>query len=226
MKTPRHTSLLAALFLVMTLDLAQGQGTIISVSGPPDTLHEWSELLYTGSSVAGVSWTAANAFSNVAISVSLGGDAGAMGMAYLTTSIGPETTAADEIASASFAWPSTSSLTPVLSGFNLGAGTYYLILIGTTTGINPYGLWNSTPSPSITSSPNVTDNGVYDYAGSIQGYPPSASLTRSSFINSLQFTVTGFPVLEPSSSLLTLLGSGVFIYVCTRNKKYSARSSQ
>lgn len=157
------------------------------------------------------------AFSNVSISIALEGDAGAMGMAYVTTSIGPGTTAANAITSGSFAFPSTSSLIPVLSGFNLGAGTYYLVIQATGTGINNYGIWDGSPSPNITTAANVALNGEYSSYNTIQNYAPATTFSEG-FITYHKYTVTGIPVPEPSATWLILLGGGVAMFTLKKNR--------
>jgi hypothetical protein len=209
----------AVLITIMAVRIANGQGTIISVSGPPDGVyHQYGATLTTNGYPAGVSWIAAGAYSNVSISILLDGDSGATGMAYLTTRIGSGTTTASQIASSSFSFPSTQSFMPVLSGFSLAAGTYYLIVQQTATGSSGNGLWEGTPSPTITSAANVTANGEYDYDNTFSGYTPSAAFVRAYTTTYYEYYITGSPVPEPSAPLLVLLGCGVAICFCTRRQ--------
>jgi hypothetical protein len=208
------------LLLLCMPGLALGQGTIISVSGPPDTSGQYSPRLEIGDFLAGISWIASDAFSNVNISINLNADPGATAMAYLTTSIGPGTTINDEIASGSFGFPSTSSLVSVLSGLYLQAGTYYLIIEGTASGNNGDGIWQGTPAPTLSSNPTVIANREYFYENSISGYPPAADQFSYStaLVPNFEFTITGTPIPEPSTLSLIFLGSGVLIYVRTRKR--------
>src|ERR1035438_8002237 len=80
--------------ITLSADLARSQGTVISVSGPPDTTHQFGGTMAVGYNMYGVSWISTTACSNVNIFVALDGDSGATGMAYLTTRIGLGTTAA------------------------------------------------------------------------------------------------------------------------------------
>src|SRR5258706_8024643 len=81
----------AFLLIAMIADFAHSQGTIISISGPPDTTGQYSPILAVGGPLQGVSWISAGAFSNVNISIALTGNAGATGTAFLTTKIGAGT---------------------------------------------------------------------------------------------------------------------------------------
>ena len=114
-----RNSLFGCAFCLLSLivGMANGQGVIISVSGPPaapSAAAAFTGDLGVGSSVLGVSWQTTGSYSNVSISVLLGGNAGATGVAFLTTRIGSGTTTANQVASASFAFPSTTAQIPVL----------------------------------------------------------------------------------------------------------------
>lgn len=75
-----------------------------------------------------VSWNQTVGYSGVNISFQgTGLSSPADGTAYLTTSYGPGTTPADQIASVGFSEiPNVSSTIPLFSGLNLPAGSYYL----------------------------------------------------------------------------------------------------
>jgi hypothetical protein len=207
----------AFLVIVATADLAESQGTLISITGPPDTTHQWGGPLTATGYPEGVSWIATSAFSNVKISIPLDADAGATGMAYLTTKIGSGTTAANAIASSSFSFPSASSLTTVFSGLNLGDGTYYLVIQQTATGSTGNGMWDGTPTPSITSAASVTANGEYWDFNLTSGYPPASPFSEGSATH-YEYNITSSPVPEPSAIWLNLLGGGaaVFVRECRR----------
>lgn len=214
----------AFLLIVMTSGFAHGQGNVISLSGPVVPLNAasaFSDSLGVNNRLLGISWTATGAFSNVNISILLDGNSGAIGVAYLTRRIGSGTTPANQIASASFAFPSTSSLTPVLSGLNLGDGTYYLIIQQTANGSNGDGVWLGTSSPTVTSAANVTANGEYWYSGSFRSYAPASAFGRGS-ITYFEYAVTSVP--EPSAAWLILLGNGVAVCV-RKSSRHSAKKS-
>src|SRR5208283_4820476 len=160
----------AFLLIATTANFAHSQETIISVSGPaapPNGASGFNGDLGVGTSLSGVGWMTQSAFTNVNISVALEGNAGATGVAFLMTRIGSGTTTANQAAEASFVFPSTSSLVSVLSGLNLGAGTYFLIIQQTATGSTGNGVWPGTTSPSLTMAASVTATGEYWYNGSI-----------------------------------------------------------
>jgi len=196
----------AFLLIVATADLAESQGTIISITGPPDTTHQFGAGLTATGYPAGVSWIATSAFSNVKISIPLDADAGATGMAYLTTKIGSGTTAANALASSSFSFPSVSSLTTVLSGLSLGAGTYYLIVQQTATGSTGDGLWDGTPSPIIASVSSITANGEYFYLNPTSGYPPASPFSEA-FATHFEYNITSSSVPEPATYSLVILSA-------------------
>ena len=203
----------AFLLIATTADFAHSQGTIMSVSGPAappnGSISAFNGDLGVGTSLAGVSWSSQAAFTNVSIYVALQGDSGATGVAYLTTRIGSGTTTANQIASTSFAFPTTSSLTPVFSGLSLGGGTYFLIIQQTATGSTGNGVWQGTTSPTVTAATYVTANGENWYNGSFPSYVPASSFGFGS-TTYYEYRVVSVP--EPSVGWLILLGGG-FIFV-------------
>src|SRR6516164_4655644 len=86
-------------------------GTIISVSGTSD-----ASIVLIGNGVQAASWTQTASFEEVDISAMVRGPATAIGTAYLTTTLGPGTTVADEVAKTGFSFPSTPSYVPLFSG--------------------------------------------------------------------------------------------------------------
>ncbi|MEI9962520.1 MAG: hypothetical protein WDM76_15795 [Limisphaerales bacterium] len=197
-------------FLLAFVSSGLSQGTIISVSGPPDTTSQYSPQLTPGK-MTGISWITSSPFSDVNIYLNLNADPGATAMAYLTTSIGPGTTTSDEVASAIFNFPSTSSLVPVLSGLYLPSGTYYLIIVGMTVGENGSGIWQGTPTPTLFANPSVTANHEYLYPYSASGYPPATEFGYSTaLVPHFEFSIIGAPVPEPAMNVLLELGLACF----------------
>jgi hypothetical protein len=207
--------LLAA--VTLSASLASGQGVIISISGPPTPWGSGAgfTLSFGEDNPIGVSWAQGSAFSNVGISILLDGDAGATGVAYLTDHVGAGTTAADQIASASFAFPATQSLVPVLSGVDLGSGTYFLTIEQTAAGSHGDGTWLGTASRTVTLAPNVAALGDHWHFGPIEGYPP-ANVSGGFATTYLEYNVTSFPVPEPPASLLILLGGAIYAHAHRR----------
>lgn len=203
--------------LAMMGGLAYGQQTIISVTGPADSNHQWDGALGVSNTLEAVSWTATGAYSNLNISIDLSGDAGATGTAYLTKQIGSGATTASQVVAANFNFPAISSLVPVLSGVNLGAGTYYLIILQTSNGGSGAGSWLGTASPSVAVAGNITTNGEYYSYGTINSYAASSSFGKFSQTY-LQYNITVSPVPEPSATSLFLLIGGVAFFGLRRNR--------
>jgi hypothetical protein len=209
--------ILLALFLSLT---ANGQGVVISVTGP----YGREGIIGVGSNMppAGVSWTATSAFTDISIFLEMQSPPGLsniIAMAYLTTSVGPGTTTADQVASASFSIPTTASLIPVLSGLTLGAGTYYLVVQGLTIDLSyqqPYhaNWYTAAYSETITTAPSISLNPSLFTQTMSGGYPPASQFSEL-FNGGVQFqyTVTGYAVPEPSTlSLLGVIGVPVFLF--------------
>ena len=138
-------------------------------------------------------------------------------MAYLTTQIGPGTRISVKLPPRPLIFQRPSSLTPIFSGLDLGAATYYLIIIETATG-SANGIWNGTEFPNISLAPTLTANGEYDgYSEIGQSYVPAASYGKSTK-TSFDFTITGTPVPEPPASWLILFAGGIGVLSHVRNR--------
>lgn len=216
----------AAFFLMaMSANSANSQETIISVSGPPDTTRQFSGLFAVDRNLSAISWITTSAFTNVSISIELGGDSGAIGEAFLTTQIGPGTITADQIAASSFSFPAIESFTPVLSGLTLEAGTNYLLIEQTAAGSSGGGVWEGTPAWTVETAAGVTANYNYWTPYSIPSYAPAADFSEISG-NSLQYAIIGEPIPEPSTAWLVLFGGGVAFLGRWRNRIGFWRSRQ
>jgi hypothetical protein len=101
---------------------------ILSVTGNP--IAGWV-VIFNGQAFAS-SWTQSNSFTNVTVSAGLSsfGVPGQTGRAYLTRRLGPDTTPADQVASAQFAFPLEAGDVPLFTGLTLLPGRYYLSMIG------------------------------------------------------------------------------------------------
>jgi hypothetical protein len=122
-----------------------------------------------------VSWTQTNKYLDVKITARLSTFSGLVdqGTAYLTSRVGPGATEADEVAVASFTFPSTLSGSDVLlfSGLTLGPGTYYLIITGE---IYSGPSWSGTLGSGPTTDIGVTHNGGF-YVPQAAAYPPAST---------------------------------------------------
>lgn len=194
--------------------------TLIDVSGPNNS----STITDVLSNNPGVAFTLASAHNNVSIGVSLlafGGSGDWNLNAFLTTQIGPGTTAAShEVASVSqvitvpgspFAAPYTITPTTIFSGLNLAAGTYYLTLSGTYNTQNAW--WAGSPTADLST---VTSSGAsvaapyYYFSLPDFSYLPSSPFPVFSNAYGYWFSVTGdlveSNVPEPWSGALLLAG--------------------
>jgi hypothetical protein len=113
----------------------EADSIIISVTAPPSL-----STLITSSSVVSTSWSQSTPYTGVSIAVLV--DSAIVGQtptadAYLTTRIGPGTTAMDEIAHTRFTVPaelpvcsqtSCGAMVTLFSGLSLGPGEYFVTL--------------------------------------------------------------------------------------------------
>ena len=143
----RTVGVLAALVLAVA-EIA-GAAPILIRTGPEilNSLHG----LPLGQSRA-VQWASALPFEDVSVTANLSSAPGHSGgaTAYLTTSLGPGTTVADEIARVTFTLPdfAAASLTvPLFSGLTLPAGHYYLVVTPDTP---ENGVWRASEPGDIT----------------------------------------------------------------------------
>jgi len=206
---------LVVALLVGTTFCTQGMAeTIISISGPST-----AAIALTSNAAETASWTQITSFQNVVISAMVSGPA--LGMAYLTTSIGPGTTLVDQIASTSFSFPSTPGFVLLFSGLALRPDTYFLTL--TSNGRVSYeaGTWSCVEQCQGSAASVVTDLGVsrnadrYTFGGGTNAiYPPAGNFILSS--RDLIYTVATAP--EPG--VAGLLGTGLLTATLLRQKRF------
>jgi hypothetical protein len=166
---------------------------IISVSGPSSG---WV-VLFNGQAFA-VSWMQTNAATNVGVLVQLSsfGMPAQTGRAYLTSTLGPGTTPANEIASTSFDIPLDTADVVLFSGLTLAPGTYYLSLIG-DSGTWGSGWISSCPS-SVVAADGASVRANHGFSGAA-AYLPASSVWEQPFIATL-FSVASVPSDEIFSS--------------------------
>lgn len=206
-----------ALSMVLVTAGFASAGTIYSVGGTADTPFTIGGAGIDQMLVS--SWTESGPYANVSISAELFNGNGAPISVYLTNSVGPGTTVANEIATTTVS-PATSDETDTLfSGLSLGSGTYYLILAA--PGVSTYAGWYGTNSATFTEDTGVTgsaDTFVSDQSGSPNdALPPASTFTLGG--TNLLFTVTGdagSPTPEPSSFILVGL-AGTFL-LCAKKR--------
>jgi hypothetical protein len=213
----------ATLLLLASLNI--GASTVFDVSGPFQ--GSTSGLVLGGSSdqVIAQSWTMSTAAYGVSISVPLStGISGEPALidAFLVDQIGSGTTAADQLAFASFslsdAQNSPAELT-VFSGIDLGPGTYYLVLTGfPETASNEFGVWHlptgGSASATVSFGPGVTTPGWYvandNFFGVDPSYAPASTfenMSDPSFgdVTGPLISVTAAPEPSMTSGLAVML---------------------
>lgn len=208
-------TVLAALFVGLSVCAASAQTTIVSVTGPG------SNGIITngpGGIAAASSWSQTDSYSNVSVSAVLD-DLGSnpwTGTAYLTTALGPTTTSSDVVASTEFDVPANVGFsgvdTSLFSGLTLpGNQTYYLVINDNAYTGNDNPGWVDTGSPNLTTAPGVSN--VTDYlTSSASAFTPSSDFFESNY--NLKFSVVAEPVVSAvpeSSSLALILPSVVLI---------------
>ena len=188
----RINTILGVAFLVALSTAPGAAKTIVLVSGRFDSnAPAASPDPFGNYDYVTASWTQTTAFENVSISIFGSGTFGiSSGTAYVTTSFGPGTTVADQIARATFEAPVASPSTTILlfSGLKLRPGTYYVTI---AAGNGQEIQWSATSHPQVSTASGVT---VSPGVGCINGstpapYPPGTTGSCSDF--NLRVLVTG-----------------------------------
>lgn len=199
--------------------------TLIDVSGP----NNFGTITEALSNNPGVGFSLASAHANVSIVVPMaafGGSGDWNLKAYLTTQLGPGTTAGShEIAAltqtitvpgSGFTPPYTITPMTVFSGLNLSAGNYYLTLSGTFNTQNAWWVGSPTADLNTTAAGGAAVTEPYYYIALPESYLPASGVNTSTFYGRW-FTVTGDPVQtgvpEPASIALTLAGGLVLLHL-------------
>ena len=133
-----RTFMFAGLVSLGLTDLARAD-IIASISGPDLPVTNLPSVSPIGAGRA-TQWQSSLAFENVMVTADLSSLSGMTGTAtaFLTTKVGPGTTAADEIAHATVSLPdffASSHTVTLFSGLNLGPADYYLSIVSATGGI-------------------------------------------------------------------------------------------
>jgi hypothetical protein len=219
--------ILCAGFLFVACVCSLPAGTIVSITGPPLTAvglisqqtSQNNPTAFSNPQYIEASWSQSRTYSNVAISVLFGEFGNALtGTAYLTTQIGSGTTVTNEVTSAAFLAPNSSSaLVQVLSIPSLGAGTYHLVIVptGVCSGaplVCGIGNWWDTTSPSISTDTGVSFFGS-SVAQSVAAYGPASNFGSETVLFPQEFSVTGDSTIpEPSMFAVMCLAIATFLY--------------
>jgi hypothetical protein len=170
-------------------------GTIFSTEGQGNV--GYGILGSLGAWAAGWSQTGTYADVTITAEIDPGTGSGTSGTAYLMTQVGPGTTVAEQIATASFS-ATGAEFTPVLNtlftGLTLGPGNYYLVLT------SPSGLGWEVATDGITpvAAPGVSL--IFDNATARATIAPYAPASNFPFPapEDLEFAVTGTAIPEPT----------------------------
>lgn len=205
---------------------ANGQGTLFSQTGAFDQSNSgYNRSILSGDNLIAITWSSSVAFVGVNISIPVYGAPGYTGEAFLTHTLGAGTVAGNEVASASFAFPSSptssSQYTTVLSGLNLAPGRYYLTIEETDYSGRGGSLWYGTGTPNYSIADNVIPGSQFSYYGSIPDYAPSAAFVHDQGPGRLDFNITYSAVPEPSGLWLITLAGGIASWSRRVNKMHS-----
>jgi hypothetical protein len=192
--------------LLGLLPLTLHAATIVSLTGPPGPCC----LVASDGIPYAFGWSQTSSISQITIAAELEWSTTTVDI-YLTDSIGPSTTVADQLAFAEFSFESAEPAWVVLfSGLDLGPGSYFVTIAGSAVG------WVQA------SPPTVTTMGGAGYLGEASWFP-GATYPPSSFIGGLLpggdfiFEVVSTP--EPVSFGLVALG----IAACALPQRWGRR---
>ena len=204
---------------------------IISVTAPP-TLS----TLIDRNSVVSTSWSESKAYTSVTIAALV--DSAAVGQtptadAYLTTRIGPGTTATDEIAHARFTVPallpvcapsSCGAIVTLFSGLSLGPGDYFLTMGPDATSSDIAGWFPAlTPfNPIVVEDTGVSDGATF-FASIPASYAPASAFGPfpEEGTVAMIFTVTGTAATStPEPATAALIGFGALYLVRSKRKAH------
>ena len=191
----RPVSLLLPVLLALFLPPSVHAATIVSVAGPIISGFP----VFTNQTV-GVSWAQPRTYGDVRIFARLlGGPPNDGGTAYLTTRIGPGTTAAHAITQSSFQFPNTGTDDRdvlLFSGLTLTGGTYYVTLVNAAPA--DQGGWWATAEPVVTVDAGVTVGTPHSIGAFTPraAYPPASAF--QAFTYPLKFTVIGVAPSPPA----------------------------
>jgi hypothetical protein len=235
-------SLHAFLWLTIVTLATAHAGTIVSVTGP--TTHLDTGLpgdnvsIGSGTQLVGVEWTATQSYQSATIEALLlcvtcqFGSSPHTIDAYLSSAVGPATTAGQVIATSSVLQQFDASQTctsnagtfsscawiTLFSDLNLAPGQYFLVLSGPAAFENEG--WVGTNAPTTNTALGVTTDNLAYIANALNGSPnyafPSGSTFKTFSGYNSQFQVND-SVPEPSTFLL--LAGGILALTMTRIKR-------
>lgn len=210
--------------------------TIISADGPgpPNVVPDNPTGFFIGTTPStgekqyfAVAWTQSQTYTDVVITALLSGSY--RGDAHLTTTLGPGTTTAQQVASGSFMLDLDAderSDIQLLSGLSLGPGTYFLTL---EPAAGSGGSWWNEKNQAFVLDDGVSFQGLYRTVspGVDATFVPASDFALFFADQSFTFAVTGniVAVPEPESGLLVAGALAALGWLGWRRKR-SARSAR
>ena len=210
---------MVALLFAATSSSALHAGTLLSVNFGGSGGAFGTVITDTAFGVA--HWRLATAYSGVNISIdplSLCCGIPDLGTAYLTTAIGPGTTAAQEIANTTFHF--VGGL--VFTGLSLGPGDYYLTIARTAQQAADSGPleimfgWGGWETISVSAAPGVTHFSDY-YSNPGGAYPPGSDFGVLSGGFGYEITEAGSGTVPEPSSIFLLTGGILALSILCRH---------
>jgi len=213
-----------AIATILLCPLSLVADTIISVTAPPSL-----SSLIESSFVVSTSWSQSDAYTNATIAVLVNSAlVGEMptAEAYLTTSIGPGTTTADEIAQTQFTVPgelpvcspfACGALVTLFSGLSLSPRTYFLTLGPHATSNGTVG-WFPALNPTVIEDTGVAEGASF-FSLAADTYAPASAFEIYS--EALNYTVTGTSAI-PEPRMAPLIGLAA-LFLCGQRWRNTRR---
>ena len=219
-KLRRAGTLFLVLAIIMIAPISlKADPVIISVTAPPAL-----STLIDSDSIVSTSWSVTKSYMDVSIVALV--DSALVGEtptadAYLTTQIGPGTTAADEIAHARFTVPaelpvcsssSCGAMVTLFSGLSLGPGNYFVTMGPDPMSIGEAVGWFPALNPTILLDTGASVGNSF-IASAVASYPPGSAFETVDV--AMNLTVTGTAAASiPEPTTTTLIGiSALFLLV-------------
>jgi hypothetical protein len=222
-------------FMLLTVAMVIKADSITIISVPVGLDGGDAVALGGGGGVLGQSWSSSNSYVNVNISAALTRglccptDPIVSVIAYLTSQIGPGTTIADQIATATVPVPGpgpNATYTTLFSGLTLGPGNYFLTLAAADPTDAGTAAWWYDSFARILTDTGVAWLGKYGTNSPDSSYPP-ATLFSLQTKDGTGLQVTGDPpsnVPEPSTFRPFALGLFVLLNLRIISASWSYRA--